>query len=272
MDCSTTHPLYDNSSWSFEFYNHSLYAYQFGLLPMIPHSTLSFPVDLTHIASEILSKNFSKATVQLLSTLSQRFISPMVKMDPNTAGSYASWWKLQYLALVPSVLYHLDTRKRGLAMGKDTLPTNVAKAISAKGLKVGEPSKALGSKSSQSPKAKDVTKVVSMPKIVPKERPLVGVITPVVHKKQSLVPIILRARQSHFMMRTLQLMIRSMVNKITVGKVLMVMILRKMKSGTQNPKRPWEEFQILTSLIAIPTPWGNFSEIHQHVVMISFPS
>lgn len=32
---------YDNSSWSFEFYNPSLYAYQFGLITLIPYPVLS---------------------------------------------------------------------------------------------------------------------------------------------------------------------------------------------------------------------------------------
>ncbi|XP_073066554.1 uncharacterized protein [Primulina eburnea] len=121
VDCSSTRPPYnDKSSWSFEFYNPSLYAYQFWLSPAVPHTSLSFPVDLTHIVSEIASRRLSKATVQLLSTLSGRFLSPMVPLDRKMAESFAIWWKSRYLDLIPSVIRHPDARKRDVAPSEDS--------------------------------------------------------------------------------------------------------------------------------------------------------
>lgn len=105
VDCSSTRPPYDNSSWSFEFYNPFLYSYQFGLIILIPHAIMFFPMDITHLASEIMGKSFSKATVQLLYTLPSQFISPLVKVSSEVVDSFSAWWKDKYLALVPSTVH-----------------------------------------------------------------------------------------------------------------------------------------------------------------------
>ncbi|XP_075482876.1 uncharacterized protein LOC142523115 [Primulina tabacum] len=169
VDCFSTRPPYnDTSGWSFEFYNPSLFAYQFWLSPAIPQATLSFPVDLTHIASEVASRRLSKATVQLLSTLPQRFLGSIVQLDHKTTETFVAWWRTRYLNLIPSVIHHPGTRKRDLAPSGDSpVSVKLPKMDTQGSLKLKQDPVTVPQKS-QSSKTKAAPKVAPTINITPK--------------------------------------------------------------------------------------------------------
>ncbi|XP_073051741.1 uncharacterized protein [Primulina eburnea] len=169
VDCSSTRPPYnDKSIWSFEFYNPSLYAYQFWLSPAIPQAILSFPVDLTHIASEVASRRFSKATVQLLSTLPHKFLGSIVQQEKGTTEPFATWWRSLYLALIPSLIHHPGTRKRDLAFGEESSGALKVPKLDIQGsLKINQDPVKVHHKS-QSSKTKVAPKVAPAKKTAPK--------------------------------------------------------------------------------------------------------
>lgn len=56
---------YDDSGMPFEFYNPVLFTFQLGFYQEVSPSTFQYPVCLSHLASEIETGKFSKATVEL---------------------------------------------------------------------------------------------------------------------------------------------------------------------------------------------------------------
>ncbi|KZV20009.1 hypothetical protein F511_26767 [Dorcoceras hygrometricum] len=104
-----------NVSWSFEFYNPALFARQFGLSQIIPHYVLYYPLDLSHLYSEIDDGRLSKATVDLFSGLPSHFRSPILVCAPEEENPFPAWWDSRCAVLAPmfnypsGILYYLFT-------------------------------------------------------------------------------------------------------------------------------------------------------------------
>ncbi|KZV25403.1 hypothetical protein F511_07287 [Dorcoceras hygrometricum] len=91
--------------WSFEVYNPSLVARQFGFLQIIPHTSFYYPVDISHLASEIESGRFSRASIDLLSSMPPLFLNPSRVSSLEEKGSFQLWWAPRFASLVPSFGY-----------------------------------------------------------------------------------------------------------------------------------------------------------------------
>ncbi|KZV26039.1 hypothetical protein F511_13917 [Dorcoceras hygrometricum] len=94
-----------NVSWSFEFYNPSLFPRQFGLKPIIPHLVLYYPMDILHLDSELGSGRLSKATVELLAAAPSSFLSPIRVYAPEDVNSFTAWWPPRRAVLAPTFDY-----------------------------------------------------------------------------------------------------------------------------------------------------------------------
>ncbi|KZV19272.1 hypothetical protein F511_37033 [Dorcoceras hygrometricum] len=104
-----------NVGWTFEFYNPALFARQFGLSQIVPHSVLFYPSDLSHLYSEIDDGRLSRATVDLFSALPSHFRSPIRVCTSEEANPFPAWWASRRTVLAPAfnhpsgILYHLFT-------------------------------------------------------------------------------------------------------------------------------------------------------------------
>ncbi|KZV23666.1 hypothetical protein F511_06996 [Dorcoceras hygrometricum] len=91
--------------WSFEVYNPALFARQFGFLQIIPHSSFYYPVDIAHLASEIESGRFSRASIELLLSIPPLFLNPVRASSLEEEGSFQLWWAPRFASLVPPFRY-----------------------------------------------------------------------------------------------------------------------------------------------------------------------
>ncbi|KZV21110.1 hypothetical protein F511_35474 [Dorcoceras hygrometricum] len=98
-----------NVGWSFEFYNPALFARQFGLSQAVPHAILYYPLDISHLTSEIENGRFSRATVELLSAIPSLFLNPIRVCASEDESSFPDWWTSRCAVLVPTFSYPSST-------------------------------------------------------------------------------------------------------------------------------------------------------------------
>ncbi|KZV38334.1 hypothetical protein F511_24093 [Dorcoceras hygrometricum] len=113
-----------NVGWSFEFYNSALFARQFGI-SHIPHSVLYYPLDLSHLYSEIDDGHLSRATVDLFSGLPSHFRSPIRVCAPEEENPFPAWWASRCAVLAPMLNYPSAKSKKYVALvEKPTEPSS----------------------------------------------------------------------------------------------------------------------------------------------------
>ncbi|KZV25230.1 hypothetical protein F511_27568 [Dorcoceras hygrometricum] len=69
------------------------------------HHVWCYPLDITHLASEIENRRLYKATVELISAVPSLFLNPVVVMDQEAGSSFHHWWSSRYTALVSTFSY-----------------------------------------------------------------------------------------------------------------------------------------------------------------------
>ncbi|KZV43274.1 hypothetical protein F511_36015 [Dorcoceras hygrometricum] len=126
VDCIGCRPSFAakaNVGWSFEFYNPAIFSRQYGLSQVIPHSVLYYPLDILHLGSEIESGRFSKATVELSSTVPSLFLNPIHIYAPEDVSSFIAWWPPRCAVLAPAFSYP-SGKKPAASVGKSVEPSS----------------------------------------------------------------------------------------------------------------------------------------------------
>ncbi|KZV23456.1 hypothetical protein F511_39783 [Dorcoceras hygrometricum] len=121
-----------NVGWSFEFYNPALFARKFGLSQVIPHSVLYYPLDISHLGSEIEDGRFSKASVDLLSATPSLFLNPIRVCASEDENSFPAWWTSRCTVLAPNFSYPSAKDKKAAASVKKSVTPSTADVRSKK--------------------------------------------------------------------------------------------------------------------------------------------
>ncbi|KZV57806.1 microtubule associated protein 1a [Dorcoceras hygrometricum] len=72
---------------------------------VVPHTVLYYPLDISHLGSEIENGRFSKASFELFSTVPSLFLNPVIVCGSEDESPFNDWWTSRCAVLVPPFSY-----------------------------------------------------------------------------------------------------------------------------------------------------------------------